>query len=53
VLGHFAPWKSALTDPEEGEDAARSIYWWFSTSQFVLPFGNTYWADGLGRIHSS
>jgi uncharacterized protein (TIGR02996 family) len=41
------------TDPEEGEDVARSIYWWFSTSQFVLPFGNDYWADGLGRIHSS
>jgi uncharacterized protein (TIGR02996 family) len=41
------------TDPEESEEMARSIYWWYSTSQFVLPFGNTYWADGLGRIHTS
>jgi uncharacterized protein (TIGR02996 family) len=41
------------TDPEEGEDIGRSLYWWWSTSEFVLPFGNQYWADGLGRIHSS
>lgn len=40
------------TDPEEGEEIAHTIYWWFSTSQFVLPFGNHNWANGLGRIHS-
>jgi hypothetical protein len=41
------------TDPDEGEDIGASLYWWWSTAQFLLPFGNYYWADGLGRVHSS
>lgn len=40
-------------DPEEGEEIASSIYWWWSTTQFRLPYGNDYWADGSGRIHTS
>jgi uncharacterized protein (TIGR02996 family) len=42
-----------LTDPAEVEDVCRSLHWWKSTGQFSLPFGNIYWADGTGRIHSS
>jgi uncharacterized protein (TIGR02996 family) len=38
---------------EDSEEIAKSLYWWWSTSQFLLPFGNYYWADGLGRVHSS
>jgi uncharacterized protein (TIGR02996 family) len=43
------------TNPEwaSPEDIGRSLYWWWSTDQFRLPFGNDYWADGLGQIHSS
>ena len=41
------------TDPVEGEERACSLYGWYSTGQFVLPFGNWYWADGLGQIHTS
>ena len=41
------------TDPEEGEEIGASLYWWWSTKQFSLPFGNDYWADGRGRIHTS
>jgi uncharacterized protein (TIGR02996 family) len=41
------------TDPVEGEDIGASLYWWWSTRQFLLPFGNYPWADGLGRIHST
>jgi hypothetical protein len=39
--------------PTDDEEECSSIYWWYSTQQFLLPFGNYYWADGLGRIHSS
>jgi uncharacterized protein (TIGR02996 family) len=41
------------TDPVEGEDIGGFQYWWWSTRQFLLPFGNYPWADGLGRIHST
>jgi hypothetical protein len=41
------------TDPDEAEDVCRSLHWWWTTSQFLLPFGNYYWADALGRVHSS
>lgn len=41
------------TDAEEGEEIGASLYWWYSTGQFLLPFDNFYWADGLGRVHSS
>jgi uncharacterized protein (TIGR02996 family) len=41
------------TDPVEGEEIGASLYWWWSTNQFCLPYGNNYWADGLGRVHSS
>jgi len=43
----------ATIDPDESEEIGGSISWWLSPGQFCLPFGNCYWADGLGRIHSS
>jgi uncharacterized protein (TIGR02996 family) len=39
--------------PVEGEDIGRRLYWWWSTNQFMMPFGNYPWADSLGRVHST
>ena len=45
---------NALTrSAEEAEDNDASLYRWWSTGQFLLPFGNYYGIDGLGRVHSS
>ncbi len=39
--------------PEFDEESGAEIYRWWNTFQFALPFGNYYWADGLGQIHTS
>jgi uncharacterized protein (TIGR02996 family) len=39
--------------PAQNEEVCASLYWMWSTGQFQLESGDCYWADALGRIHSS
>ncbi len=53
VMWHEEMASPETIEPDEAEEVADSLYWCWSTAQFLLPFGNQYWADGLGRIRSS
>jgi len=51
--GHSDEMYARADDAARAEDADASVYSWWSSGQFILPFGNDYGIDGLGRVHSS
>jgi uncharacterized protein (TIGR02996 family) len=46
-------WPDSPGPTNNADDDSWFVYWWWSTRQFVVLFGNDYWADELGIIHSS